>query len=204
MKSSIAAFGRYSAKQCRSSNRHIVHIILLFFALLLLAAGITVLWMGRRMWQNTGLPTGQVVYSDTGAEQAIFEPLVSHRFGLVGKPDYLVEIAGPGGPLRVPLEVKSRKRPAVPAEGHILQLGAYCLIVEDVYGQRPTHGYLRYADATVQIPFTDALRTQVLNAASQLRGARTAFDVRRSHEEPGRCMNCGYRASCGPPALGGN
>lgn len=179
-------------------------IVLLLFALLLLAAGIAVLWWGRRMWHNTGLPTGTVVYSDTGAEQAVLEPLVSHRYGLVGKPDYLVEIAGPSGLLRVPLEVKSRKQPAAPAEGHILQLGAYCLIVEDVYGQRPTHGYLRYADATLRIPFTDALRSQVLSVAGQLRSARNAPDVRRSHEETGRCINCGYRASCGPPALGGN
>ena len=139
--------------------------VLLIFALLLLAAGVAAIWWGRRMWQNTGLPAGEVVYSDTGAEQAVFEPLVSPRYGLVGKPDYLVEIKGTRGPLRVPMEVKSRKRPATPAAGHILQLGAYCLIVEDLYGQRPTHGYLRYADATLEIPFTDALRTQVLTAA---------------------------------------
>jgi CRISPR-associated exonuclease Cas4 len=176
--------------------------VLLIFALLLLAAGVAAIWWGRRMWQNTGLPAGEVVYSDTGAEQAVFEPLVSHRYGLVGKPDYLVEVKGARGPLRVPMEVKSRNRPSTPAEGHILQLGAYCLIVEDLYGQRPTHGYLRYADATLEIPFTDALRTQVLTAARELRRARTAADVRRSHDEPGRCINCGYRASCGPPALG--
>jgi CRISPR-associated exonuclease Cas4 len=174
----------------------------LLFALLILAVGVAMLWWGRHTWQSTGLPTGDVVYSDTGAEHAVFEPLVSHRYGLVGKPDYLVEITGRGRSMRVPLEVKSRKRPAVPAEGHILQLGAYCLIVEDVYGQRPTHGYLRYADATVQIPFTDALRTQVLTAAAEIRHARTAADVRRSHDEPGRCKNCGYRAGCGPQALG--
>jgi len=175
--------------------------VALLVALLLLAAGVALLWWGRRTRQATGLPEGAVVYSDTGAEQAVLEPLVSRRFGLVGKPDYLVKVGGHGQEMIVPLEVKSRKRPPTPAEGHMLQLGAYCLIVEDVYGQRPTHGYLRYADATLQIPFTDALRTQVQQAAHAIRGARTAPDVPRDHQEAGRCVACGYRTSCGSAAL---
>jgi CRISPR-associated exonuclease Cas4 len=182
----------------------IVLTAVLLFTLLLLAIGVILLWWGRRTWQGTGLPAGEVVYSDTGVEKAVLTPLVSHRYGLVGRPDYLVETTGRDQRMVVPLEVKSRKRPAAPAEGHMLQLGAYCLIVEDVYGQRPTHGYLRYADATLRIPFTDALRAQVIDAAGEIRNARTVPDVRRSHEEHGRCANCGYRLSCGPAALGGD
>jgi CRISPR-associated exonuclease Cas4 len=169
----------------------------------LLAAGIAALLVSRRTQRRTGLPVGTVIYSDTGAEQAVMEPLVSRRYGLVGKPDYLVEVAGAGKQLVVPLEVKSRKRPAQPNEGHVLQLGAYCLIVEDLYGRRPPHGYLRYADATLTIPFTDALRSQVLEAAQAIRSARTAADVKRSHDEPARCAHCGYLDSCGTSALVG-
>lgn len=180
---------------------HLLNVPALLAALLFLAAGLALLWWGRRTRQATGLPEGVVVYSDTGAEQAVMEPIVSRRFGLVGKPDYLVRVTAQGKTMIVPLEVKSRRRPPTPAEGHVLQLGAYCLIIEDVYRQRPTHGYLRYADATLQIPFTDGLRMQVQQAADAIRSARGAKDVQRNHQEPGRCIHCGYRPSCGPTAL---
>jgi CRISPR-associated exonuclease Cas4 len=176
-------------------------LLLLIVTLILLAAGLALLWWSRRARLRTGLPGGQVVYSDTGAEQAVLEPLISHRYGLVGKPDYLVEVVHGRSRLVVPLEVKSRKRPPVLHEGHVLQLATYCLLVEDVYGVRPPHGYLRYVDATIAVPFTNDLRQAVLEAAAAIRKARTQANVPRSHQEAGRCGRCGYIASCGAEAL---
>jgi CRISPR-associated exonuclease Cas4 len=131
------------------------------------------------------------------------EPLVSQRFGIIGKPDYLVEIAGGGRRLVVPLEVKSRRRPPAEDPGHTLQLAAYCLLVEDIYKERPPHGYLRYADVTIQVAFTDDLRRAVMDSAAALRKARTAADVPRSHHDAQRCRRCGYVESCGGEALAG-
>lgn len=170
-------------------------------ALLLLAAGLAILWWSVRRRRATGLPAGALVYSDTGKEEAVLEPLVSHRYGLVGKPDYLVEVAGAGRRLVVPLEVKSRRQPPVADPGHLLQLATYCLLVEDIYGQRPPHGYLRYADATIEVEYTDDLRAAVLAAAAALRKARTAANVARSHQDARRCQRCGYIESCGAEAL---
>jgi CRISPR-associated exonuclease Cas4 len=175
--------------------------LLLVFTLILLAAGLALLWWAGRARRRSGLPTGAVVYSDTGAEKAVLEPLVSRRYGLVGKPDYLVEVGQGQRRTVVPLEVKSRKQPPVLHEGHGLQLATYCLLVEDVYGVRPPLGYLRYADATLAVPFTDELRGAVLQAAASIRKARTQTNVRRSHQEAGRCARCGYLASCGAEAL---
>ncbi len=127
----------------------------------------------------------------------MLEPLVSQRHGLVGKPDYLVEVSGAGKRLVVPLEVKSRKRPPVPDQGHLLQLATYCLLVEDIYGQRPPHGYLRYADTTIKIDYTDELRRAVLTSAAAIRKARSAENVTRSHQDVRRCQRCGYLDSCG-------
>jgi CRISPR-associated exonuclease Cas4 len=169
--------------------------------LLILAAGLGMLWWGRRWRRATGLPAGTVVYSDTGKEAAVLEPLVSHRYGLVGKPDYLVEVSGAGRQLVVPLEVKSRKQPAIPEPGHLLQLATYCLLVEDVIGQKPPHGYLRYADATIKIEYTDELRNAVLASAAAIRKARSADNVARSHQDARRCQRCGYLDSCGAEAL---
>src|SRR5687768_7501856 len=123
-------------------------IWLLLLAVAILLGGILLWRVGLRAQQATGLPTGEVVYSDTRAWEQVPEPLLSRRYGLVGKPDYLVRVRSGQQETLVPVEVKSRKRPPVPPEGHILQLATYCLLVEDVHKLRPAYGLLHYADAT--------------------------------------------------------
>ena len=173
----------------------------LAFALLLALLGGLLLWLGRRQRQRSGLPAGTVVYQDTEEMEAPERPLRSRRYGLVGRPDYLVQTRDGGKSFVVPVEVKSRRRPAQPYASHILQLAAYCLLVEDNFDAAPPYGLLRYADATLQIPYTDELRRRVLDAADEIRQARRAPDVRRSHEEPRRCASCGYRSACGSEGL---
>ena len=175
--------------------------LVLAFALLLALLGGTLLWLGRRQRERSGLPAGSVVYSDTAEWQEPEEPLRSRRFGLVGRPDYLVQMRDGGRRFVVPVEVKSRARPARPYDSHILQLAAYCLLVEDNIGAAPPYGLLRYADATLEIPFTDELRRRVLEAADDIRRARRAPGVRRSHGEARRCAACGYRLACGSEVL---
>ncbi len=150
-------------------------------ALLLATTGALLWWMGRSVRVRTGLPRGSVLYSDTGAEEAVEAPLRSHRYGLVGRPDYLLVREEKGRKVIVPVEVKSRRTPNPPHPGHALQLGAYCLLVEEAYGVEVGYGLLRYADATQPVPFTPALRAAVLQAAAEIRAARAADDVPRDH-----------------------
>ena len=173
----------------------------LAIALLLALLGGLLLWQGGRQRKRSGLPAGSVVYSDTAEWQETEEPLRSRRYGLVGRPDYLVQMRDGGRRFVVPVEVKSRARPARPYDSHILQLAAYCLLVEDIFGAAPPYGLLRYADATLEIPFTDELRVRVLEAADEIRRARRAREVRRSHGEARRCAACGYRLACGSEVL---
>ena len=63
----------------------------LAFALLLALLGGLLLWLGRRQRQSSGLPAGTVVYQDTEEMEAPERPLRSRRYGLVGRPDYLVQ-----------------------------------------------------------------------------------------------------------------
>ena len=175
--------------------------LLWLLALLLLCAGLALVWMARRGRHASGLPAGAVVYSDTGAEQAVPAPLISRRYGLIGKPDYLIEARQGTARTMIPVEVKSRNRPGIPPSGHILQLATYCLIIEDIYGSAPSHGVLRYADGSHTIAYTPDLRRAVLEAAERIRAARTAPDVPRSHQDAGRCAHCGYRQGCGSQAL---
>jgi CRISPR-associated exonuclease Cas4 len=175
---------------------------LLLSVILLMMIALWLLWQSRRAQINSGLPVGEIIYSDTGAWQRVEQSLISRRYGLVGKPDYLLTGAAGGKKGAViPVEVKSGKRPATPSAGHLLQLGVYCILVEEAYGVTPSHGLLHYADATLRIPFTAALRQEVLAAAEALRGAESARTVHRDHQVVARCRVCGYRHACGSEAL---
>lgn len=174
---------------------------LLLTILLLVGAALFFFWFGRRTHEKSGLPVGEIVYSDTGAEEAVEAPMISRRYGLVGRPDYLIHTQINGQKVTIPVEVKSRKRPPIVFENHTMQLAVYCLLVEEKFGQTPPYGLLRYADATFEVLFDDKLRYQVLQAADGLRRARLAADVHRQHEEAVRCSTCGYRHACGDEAL---
>jgi CRISPR-associated exonuclease Cas4 len=167
--------------------------ILLFAALLLLAAGLVLLFRSRRARQETGLPPGEVIYQDTlRTETAVLEPLFSRTFHLAGKPDYLVE---EGGEI-VPVEVKTGRAPARPYESHVMQLAAYCLLVSDIYGRRPTHGVIRYADRQFTLPYTVEVEDELLRVMDAMRFDVSATNVHRSHEQAGRCMACSFRYTC--------
>lgn len=163
--------------------------------------GLWLLRQGQRTYQTSGLPIGEVIYSDTGAWQPVAKALINREHGLIGKPDYLVQVAEKGRSFTIPVEVKSAKRPPAPHTGHLLQLGAYCLLVEATYQQTPPYGLLHYADATLRIPFTAELRREVLAVAEVIRRDQQAVDVKRSHNESQRCRACGYQHQCGEQQL---
>lgn len=173
--------------------------ILLGGGLLGLLAALWLALRARRTWRRSGLPSGKVVYADTGAWQALAKPYFSTRYQLTGKPDYLVDT---GGGL-APIEVKNTAaRPGGCAyDSHVLQLAAYCLLVEEAHGQRPPYGLVHYTNATVRIDYTEALRQDLLATMDALRASRCADDVARSHHDPARCRGCGVRHACGSAAL---
>lgn len=174
---------------------------MIYVALLLCLLGILLWAWGRRQRAASGIPSGEVIYSDTGDWQQPEKPLISRRYGLVGRPDYLVRTQEAGKAITIPVEVKSRARPATPHASHVLQLMTYCVLVEDQLGERPPYGLLRYADATLRIPYSEDLRRQVLDAADAIRAARRSPTVHRHHDDPRRCRACGYRSTCGDEAL---
>jgi CRISPR-associated exonuclease Cas4 len=143
--------------------------------------------------RETGLPVGRVTYVDTGAWDRCERPLFSNRYRLTGRPDYLVQ-SGQGV---IPVEVKSGQAPDQPYAAHVLQLAAYCLLVEEQEGRAPSHGILKYRDGAFEVDYTPALRTELLDTLDAIRADLRARDVGRSHEEPGRCRGCGYGEKCG-------
>lgn len=150
-------------------------------------------WLYYQRKSGTGLPTGTIVYDDAGRHD-LDRPLVSHRYGLVGKPDYLIETEDG----LVPVELKSANCPHPgPYESHIAQLTAHCVLVEDVLGKRGPYGMLQYADTQRRIPYSEAERRQLLQLTDEIRLCWEARDAHRDHCQAGRCRGCEYRAVCG-------
>jgi CRISPR-associated exonuclease Cas4 len=160
---------------------------------ILLALGLLLLWLARRGRVRSGLPQGRVVYSDTGGWGRLERPLFSREFLLTGKPDYLVA----DGADVIPVEVKSGRAPAQPYLSHLLQLAAYCLLVEECYGRQPPHGIIKYDDRTFEIDYTPGLEEELLEILEDIRVDLADGNVPRSHDDARRCRACGYREQCG-------
>jgi CRISPR-associated exonuclease Cas4 len=167
---------------------------LIVVSLILILVGRFLVVRATKMLHDSGLPSGRIIYVDTDdAWRPTDKPLYSTTHNLTGKPDYLVETSAGV----IPVEVKSSRAPAVPYLGHILQLAAYCLLVEETTGQTPPHGWLRYADALFEVDFTPDLRRELLDTMADMRQARQANNVQRDHEQPNKCRACGFFEVCG-------
>jgi CRISPR-associated exonuclease Cas4 len=169
-------------------------IWLFLLALSLIGIGFFSLRRSRQLYQESGLPFGRLRYMDSPDEswQAPPRPFYSARYGLSGKPDYLVETeAG-----LIPIEVKSGPAPPVPYVGHLLQVAAYCLLVEEQSGQTPAHGWLKYADALYEIDFGPELRRELLETMAEMRQDYGRPTVSRSHDQPAKCRACGFFEIC--------
>lgn len=157
---------------------------------LLLLAVLAWIWAAR-LRRSTGLPWAPVLYRDTGGH-APEQPLFARRFGLTGKPDYLLDMRG----AIIPVEVKPGRRAARPYESDLMQLAAYCLLVEECFGSPPPYGLLRYAEWTFRLDYTPAVRDELLALLDEMQAALEDEDCDRSHDEHWRCSSCGFFEQC--------
>jgi CRISPR-associated exonuclease Cas4 len=164
-----------------------------WFVIFLFVIALVCWLLARRLRQQSGLPGGRIVYSDTRLwGQPVQQPLYDGSIGLVGKPDYLVK----QGNLWIPVEVKSCQPPPAPYDSHIFQLAAYCLLVEKVYQSRPPHGLIHYPGRTFQVDFTEALRQETLALVREMHAQERKSSLPRSHDQTSRCAGCGYKSHC--------
>ena len=163
----------------------------LLFCLLLVAA--LSLLLGHLLRQRSGLPDGTVIYEDRGGKQT--RVLVSHRYGLRGKPDYLLN---DGAGWVIPVELKSSRIPRSgrPHRSHALQLAAYFLLVEDALQQRVAYGLVRYKDGVLRIENSAHLRAELLAVMEEMRAALSSEDASRSHRQAVRCRACSVAYAC--------
>ncbi len=136
--------------------------------------------------------SGTVVASD-GPVARRARVIRSAREGISGKPDYLIEEHDH----IVPVELKPTRRSQTPWLRDVVQLAAYCLLLEETEPRFGGYGYLRYADRTFRIDFTDSLKAELRTTVAALRADLSASDVEANHADPRRCARCALRQSCG-------
>jgi CRISPR-associated exonuclease Cas4 len=152
-----------------------------------------VLLLARGLRRESGLPEGAILYADRGGTTT--ETLVSERYGLCGKPDYLLE--GDDNDL-IPVEVKSGNAPrnGEPYRSHLMQLAVYFVLVEDALDRPVHHGLIRYRDRTLRIENTDELLDDLFSVIQRMDEAAGRKAVRRNHEQAGRCAGCSMAHAC--------
>lgn len=156
-------------------------------------------WLLRHpRFTQTGLVALKIRHADAGA---IYQqlPLISARHALSGRPDYLVRVDGGV----VPVELKSGRSPRSgrPYEGHMLQLAAYCLLVEDVCRVFVPYGLLQYEDRCIRVEYTSSVRRDLLVLLEEIRTAKRGGELHINHNCPAKCRSCGFREVCGEGLL---
>lgn len=170
-----------------------LHNLVVLFALTLAVLAAMGLVLSQRLRRWSGLPEGEIVYSD--ADGAAGEMLVSRRYGLRGKPDYLLEAEDEN---LIPVEVKSANAPTNgrPYRSHLLQLAVYFVLVEDVLERPVAYGLIRYRNRTLRIANTDELREDLFSVIDEMREVMVRGSAHRDHNQPRRCAGCSMAHAC--------
>ena len=138
-----------------------------------------------------GLPPGELVYEDADGEG---EALMSTEFPLTGKPDYVVRDSD--GRL-IPLELKLNvQNVTTPYSNHVVQVAAYCLILEDYSERPPTHGILRYADRDFVVDYTPSLRKKVIRLLGEMERCTEAQPPPLLRQRANKCRACSFQPIC--------
>jgi len=123
--------------------------------------------------------------------------LRSEKFGLSGRPDYILQENGEV----VPVEMKSGRMPKGPLFSHIVQLAAYCLILSEDPNNKVTRGILKYGTQEFDIDFDEGLKALVMCKLVEMRDALDKGEAHRNHNRPGKCRSCSRRDEC-PEKIG--
>jgi CRISPR-associated exonuclease Cas4 len=131
---------------------------------------------------------GKIEYIDVD-DSKVFK---SDSHGISGRPDYVVKI----GDQLVPVEAKKGRTPQGPLFSHIVQVAAYCLLLEDSTGTAPPYGLRRYPEHEFQIDYNEDMKKMILDKVREMRTALVSDDVHRNHNRPGKCRSCSRRDVC--------
>lgn len=117
--------------------------------------------------------------------------LKSERYGLCGKPDYIIDHKG----VFVPVVKKTGRTPKGPLFSHIAQLITYCILVEESFGS-VDYGLLKYDEKKYSIDYDVDLKETALKLRDSLLDEQQHGEVHRNHNRKGKCIRCSRRDMC--------
>lgn len=137
-----------------------------------------------------GIEDSTIEYVDAPDEDS--EMLYSEKLGLRGRPDYILKKNGD----IVPVEVKTGRVPRGPLFSHILQLAAYCLLVEDKYKKPPPYGIIKYSGVQHKIEYNDKLKNTLDSKLDEMKKIIESGEAHRNHNRATKCKGCSRREEC--------
>jgi len=121
--------------------------------------------------------------------------LKSKRHNLAGRPDYIIK----NEENRIPVEVKTGRMPKAPFFSHVLQIGSYCLLVEEMFKTKPPYGEIRYGfkNKSHKVDWDSKLKNIVIEKLDEMNDILAGrAKAHRNHKRPGKCRNCSRRKGC--------
>ncbi len=153
-------------------------ILLIFFVLLKLTK------VPKQIYKT------KTVYSDHREKPE--KALYSSRYGLVGKPDFILHTKDG----LLPLEIKHSKRPNQPYFSHVMQLISYCLLIEEEKGVKPKYGFIQYKDGgAFSISYTDNMKARLIKTIDEMRRLLN-LGIAPKPTRNYKCDNCSYKSRC--------
>ncbi|HML21622.1 MAG TPA: Dna2/Cas4 domain-containing protein [Aggregatilinea sp.] len=145
-----------------------------------------------RRREQRGIPSGDLVYQDTAAR--LDKTLYSRRYHLTGRPDHVFW----DGRFYIPVEVKTGRTPQSPYWSQIMQVIAYCALVEENTGIRPPYGVILFEESgkSFEIDFTRDYEQVLADTLNAMRQQRSRSEAHRSHQNPRVCASCGFFDRC--------
>jgi CRISPR-associated exonuclease Cas4 len=171
-------------------------VVFLLLSVVLVIVAFSLLQRGKRGREESSrerqalhLPQeAKVVFQDKRVQE---KSLRVEAYDLVGKPDLVIEENG----FYIPVELKTAKSPRQPYDSHVMQLMAYCLLLEAHYGVRPPLAVLRFTqdDKEFRIAYTPERETLLKTILERMKKFQEAEDV---HRNTNKCRACSFFEVC--------
>ena len=142
----------------------------------------------KRIKKRYKIPNGELEYSDLNKPN---KSLFSKKYQLVGKPDYIIKQKNSF----IPVEYKSC-RSTKPHNNHILQLAAYCHLVEENYKCFVDKGILVYENKSFEIEYNPNIRFILERTINEIRNQMKKNKIFPNHNDHYKCVNCSYNQQC--------
>ena len=153
-----------------------------FILMILFVLFIIFLLILKRTKVPSSVYRNKIKYSDHAEKPA--QPFFSYKYGLVGKPDYILHTKDG----LIPLEIKSTPKPNEPYFNQVMQVIAYCLLLEEKTGIAPKYAFLQHKGSRDNfcIKYTQERKEFLIKTLNEMRG----------HIDIDRCPDPNIKSRC--------